>query len=1303
MLSGDGKYVLFFGFVLLLYVVPATNWLHEKTPGISCDNSDCCMFSKGKYPAKKRVNQNCYTGNGQEFRGKVNVSRDGKSCMNWWVLGGKFWGNTKEERRQYGIGNHSNCRNPDPEYTGGPWCYMGVGLFSKCDIPSCKDFKEDTTYNTPLPTCDRNASEFVFPDFMYHFRKKIYYVTKRREGYETYKFYDDNMTSFGDPPSENIKTSWNLCTSLKNNDVITFASSYDDKYLFVYFERPGAMIKLNFASKTSWSEVSPHKYKDCIIQATPESSKTPDSKKSFTAMRNVFSFNEPSVVLLLANDKLIRCEWRDGILKFINSTKSSYGICPRGSLHFINKQNVHYQLGIPDSSEAVYSSSDKVVRSVVLAVNENPVLAFPMLAKGCLPTDIYRFLKRAAGYSKLNDKSLVILHPVKSGSGVREICAVDGTRSRIYQLYDGNHLDDIVRWLLNRSRNKKAWLRFHDINLRKSSFCDTVENISCCANIVDQFTSLEKTKLNNNTQTVDNGCDNDMFFVFCQVHISGNSRNCPTVSCTHDIENVVKEQDLVVCEIPLGRDPECSFSLDRILKSENSGTITYKNAEEAAEKMDMIAATIQYQNKNDTKVLSTLVDSVQALKTMNYTTLSRSGAENLISDVMNVVDNIVDDERVDVWMTLQEEEVIVNDNNNGKVETATESMQSKEKSNKLPSDMLFTLETVLGEIASSQIGVQVSAGKNSTFHMDIKTKNIHSTIQNLEIQDDGLTVDESNLLKFDRIGEKSGEQALTIVSRYPNVMHLISQVENAKKETECKTEDCLEKNQNEIEFINSSPVISASVMERGKVLPASVTFVVPYKEDDIPDPRERDSKFYFSCRYLAVDEASETKWDDSGCKVTKVDKVEKLVYCFCNHTTNFAILLQVVPPKIIKADMQKLQTISYIGETISVFCLVFTLTTFIVFRRTLKSPRMVAHFHLVSALIIFHTTQLLVVFAEKEKSTNVLPCIIVTILTHFSLLATFCWMLCEGILLYMSVISVFHSMKYMNVIRYVLGWVIPAFITGITIACGLTRHPYPTCYLQGVGETSCPNMNDDPNVTETNSAFDSADAQPDVHLIQWCWLSTANYLIWAMAAPAVVTLLINAVILAKVSWVIAQTAKSANMYRPTTEQKKEKHIRKCLKGAMLLMPILGVPWIFGLIPQAASHVSLLYAFAIFNSLQGFFILLFYCILSSEVRSAFIRCVRKQTLLHSQNWSSNMSGRHSYADQKSGNRKSVCSVTKSRITSSTDLIKRDSKRKLTTQLSSSSTTHADKLDSDDIFSEKYMNNNARIPLRSESSL
>ncbi|KAK9391509.1 adhesion G-protein coupled receptor D1-like [Crotalus adamanteus] len=63
-------------------------------------------------------------------------------------------------------------------------------------------------------------------------------------------------------------------------------------------------------------------------------------------------------------------------------------------------------------------------------------------------------------------------------------------------------------------------------------------------------------------------------------------------------------------------------------------------------------------------------------------------------------------------------------------------------------------------------------------------------------------------------------------------------------------------------------------------------------------------------------------------------------------------------------------------------------------------------------------------------------------------------------------------------------------------------------------------------------------------------------------------------------------------------------VRLTAKAVAVLLPILGSSWIFGVLAVNERALVFQYLFAIFNSLQGFFIFLFHCLLNSEVRAAF---------------------------------------------------------------------------------------------------
>lgn len=65
-------------------------------------------------------------------------------------------------------------------------------------------------------------------------------------------------------------------------------------------------------------------------------------------------------------------------------------------------------------------------------------------------------------------------------------------------------------------------------------------------------------------------------------------------------------------------------------------------------------------------------------------------------------------------------------------------------------------------------------------------------------------------------------------------------------------------------------------------------------------------------------------------------------------------------------------------------------------------------------------------------------------------------------------------------------------------------------------------------------------------------------------------------------------------------------VKAAVKGALVLLPILGIPWICGML--AGTSYALLMIFVIMNSTQGLAILVVYCILNGEVSCLLLLCI-----------------------------------------------------------------------------------------------
>uniref|UniRef100_A0A8D0BHP3 Adhesion G protein-coupled receptor D1 n=1 Tax=Salvator merianae TaxID=96440 RepID=A0A8D0BHP3_SALMN len=294
-------------------------------------------------------------------------------------------------------------------------------------------------------------------------------------------------------------------------------------------------------------------------------------------------------------------------------------------------------------------------------------------------------------------------------------------------------------------------------------------------------------------------------------------------------------------------------------------------------------------------------------------------------------------------------------------------------------------------------------------------------------------------------------------------------------------------------------------------------------------------------------------WSNEGC--VRADGDFNYSVCLCNHLTNFAILMQVVPLKLTTGHQVALSSISYIGCSLSIFCLTITLVTFAILSSvsTIRNQRYHIHANLSFAILVAQI--LLLISFQFEPGTT--PCKILAVLLHFFFLSAFAWMLVEGFHLYSMVIKVFGSEESKHFYYYGIGW----------------------------GRS--------PSLPPSLPLFFSFPPPLD------CWLSLENGAIWAFVAPAIFVIVSNIYILIAVTRVISRI--SADNYKVHGDANA---FKLTAKAVAVLLPILGSSWIFGVLAVNAHALVFQYMFTVFNSLQGFFIFLFHCLLNSEVRAAF---------------------------------------------------------------------------------------------------
>lgn len=376
-----------------------------------------------------------------------------------------------------------------------------------------------------------------------------------------------------------------------------------------------------------------------------------------------------------------------------------------------------------------------------------------------------------------------------------------------------------------------------------------------------------------------------------------------------------------------------------------------------------------------------------------------------------------------------------------------------------------------------------------------------------------------------------------------------------------------EEEENVTKLINSD-ILSAEVLELPKTAfsklehPVEITF-------RLTDPVKRtDLKKY--CVFMNTSSTDpETRWLTDGCFVEYVTSTH--VTCACYHLTNFAVLLDVYDnaAELDKTNNAALSYISYIGGSLSILACVVVIAVFEYFR--LSSDRVRIHEQLAVSIAAVQILFLIGVGrTAADHSTPKWACKTVAILLHYSLVALFCWMLVEGIHIYLLLVKVFKRSSHLK--KYcAIGWGIPFIVVGISVGVFYDKYG-------------------DNNV---------------------CWLNHDLLLVCFVPAVALVVI-INTVILILVLRVMLKSLHSTT--KANTEHQSS--VRTSLKASAVLLPLLGLTWTLGFLAVDTGDTKIMvylftYLFTICNSFQGVLFFVFHCLLNVDVHNAYERRYRQR--------------------------------------------------------------------------------------------
>ncbi|XP_076305400.1 latrophilin Cirl-like isoform X2 [Tachypleus tridentatus] len=307
------------------------------------------------------------------------------------------------------------------------------------------------------------------------------------------------------------------------------------------------------------------------------------------------------------------------------------------------------------------------------------------------------------------------------------------------------------------------------------------------------------------------------------------------------------------------------------------------------------------------------------------------------------------------------------------------------------------------------------------------------------------------------------------------------------------------------------------------------------------------------------------EWSTEGCLVHHTNTTHTV--CACNHLTNFAVLMDVKGVKLPAGHSMALHVITYVGCVVSVVCLLLTIVTFQVFR-SLNGDRTTIHKNLCICLLIAEAVFLVGIDQTHSKAF----CGIIAGLLHYFFLAAFAWMFFEGFQLYVMLIEVFESEKSRVKLYYVAAYGIPAVI--VMISAIIDPFSYGTKY--------------------------------------YCWLKVDNYFVFSFVGPVAAILLANMVFLTIAIFIMCRHSNLTATMK-AKEQAKLTSIRVWIRGALVLVFLLGLTWAFGLLYLSKESVIMAYIFTILNSLQGLFIFVFHCVRNEKVQKEY------KKFLHRTQW------------------------------------------------------------------------------------
>ncbi|XP_039507936.1 adhesion G protein-coupled receptor B1 isoform X6 [Pimephales promelas] len=294
-------------------------------------------------------------------------------------------------------------------------------------------------------------------------------------------------------------------------------------------------------------------------------------------------------------------------------------------------------------------------------------------------------------------------------------------------------------------------------------------------------------------------------------------------------------------------------------------------------------------------------------------------------------------------------------------------------------------------------------------------------------------------------------------------------------------------------------------------------------------------------------------WSARGCRAVPVDS--STTKCLCDRLSTFAILARLNPD--VNMDKSQLPSVTLIvGCGVSSLTLLLLIIIYVSVWRYIRSERSVI---LINFCLSIISSNALILIGQTQTRNKVV-CTLVAAFLHFFFLSSFCWVLTEAWQSYMAVTGRLRN----RIIRkrfLCLGWGLPALVVAISV--GFTK-------AKGYGT------------------------------VNYCWLSLEGGLLYAFVGPAAAVVLVNMVIgILVFNKLVSKDG--------ITDMKLKERAGASLWSSCVVLPLLALTWMSAVLAITDRRSALFQIlFAVFDSLEGFVIVMVHCILRREVQEA-VKC------------------------------------------------------------------------------------------------